>query len=312
MKILNYNIIKICYKLICFKRITVDCKRMYQTKKTYTLGKIKQLIDLNGDSTNFNLSFKVSCKDNTPFNLLVVDQTTLDNSPKLDYKESKGTISGNIVADKNIFQNYFLILKSDTPCEVDVELMKNELPRTPDIKMDTRGATPSVRDPHGHAPAMKPPLKQGMSLMKIGLIAVVVIGGLALLWYLYKRKSPSTTQKTILMDSPKPSERGDVGFSQTPVFPTRHISPTPSKRLPVHNSSSAHSSSAHAEPVYKSTKTPEFKSEYRPSYDRQPTYKPKYTLPVRTSPDVMSAASSARSDAVGGASLLDRLRKYAR
>ena len=284
---------------------------MSQTKKTYTLGKIKQLIDLNGDSTNFNLTFKVSCKDNTPFNLLVVDQTTLDNSPKIDYKEAKGSISGNIVADKNVFQNYFLILKSDTPCEVDVELMKKELPRTPDIKMDTRGATPPVRAPHGHVPTMKPPPKQGMSWMKIGLIAVVVIGGLALLWYLYKRKSPST-QKTIPIDSHEPSEREDVGFSQTPAFPTRHISPTPSKRLPVHNSPSAHSSSAHAEPVYKSTKTPEFKSEYRPSYDRQPTYKPKYTLPVRTFPDVMSTASSARSDAVGGATLLDRLRKYAR
>ena len=36
---------------------------MSQTKKTYTLGKIKQLIDLNGDSTNFELSFKVTCKD---------------------------------------------------------------------------------------------------------------------------------------------------------------------------------------------------------------------------------------------------------
>ena len=59
---------------------------MYQNKKTYTLGKIKQLIDLNGDSTNFDLSFNVTCQDDIPYNILVVDQTTLDNTPELQYK----------------------------------------------------------------------------------------------------------------------------------------------------------------------------------------------------------------------------------
>jgi len=67
---------------------------MSQIKKTYTLGKIKQLIDLNGDSTNFNLNFKVTAMDSSqPFNILVVDQTTLDNTPELNYKEvTKGQL----------------------------------------------------------------------------------------------------------------------------------------------------------------------------------------------------------------------------
>ena len=90
---------------------------MSNTKKTtHVLGKIKQLIDLNGDSINFNLNFKVQSKDNSPFHVLVVDQDTLDNTPSLEYKEAKGSISGNIVADKNKYQNYYLILKSDNPC----------------------------------------------------------------------------------------------------------------------------------------------------------------------------------------------------
>ena len=59
---------------------------MEQSKKIYTLGKIKQLIDLNGDSTNFDLSFKVTCADDTHFHVLVVDQETLDNNQELEYK----------------------------------------------------------------------------------------------------------------------------------------------------------------------------------------------------------------------------------
>ena len=39
---------------------------MSHTKKVYNLSKIKQLIDLNGDSTNFNLTFKAtSLKQNS-------------------------------------------------------------------------------------------------------------------------------------------------------------------------------------------------------------------------------------------------------
>lgn len=274
--------------LICFKRITVDCKRMSQTKKTYTLGKIKQLVDLNGDSTNFDLTFKVTGKDDTPFNLLVVDQTTLDNSPTLDYKQAKGTISGNIVADKNVFQNYFLILKSENPCVVDVELFKKELPRTPDINTKPQSQHVSNHGPHKQKLMMNPP-KQETNWLKIGLIVAVVVGGLALLWYLYNKKpSEKSDENAIKFNNfPVPSDRQDEGN-----FATIHTSPV--KR--TLNSPSTHSSSATEEP-----KTPVYKSS---------SYKPKYTLQARNSPDAMSNASSFRSDAVGGGTLLDRLRKY--
>ena len=114
------------------------------TNQTYKLGKIKQLIDLNGDSINFDISFSVKCKDSTPFNLLVVDQETLDNED-LVYKDAKHSISGNIVADKNIYQNHFLILKSDTPCDVEVEIKKIDLPETPDIRTSGRAQPSDIR-----------------------------------------------------------------------------------------------------------------------------------------------------------------------
>ena len=95
---------------------------------TYNLDNHKQLIDLNGDTVNFDITFTVTAsEENASFDVLVVDQTTLDNNPSLEYKKAKGIISGNLISDKNVYQNYFLILKADTPCNVTVEIDKKEI-----------------------------------------------------------------------------------------------------------------------------------------------------------------------------------------
>lgn len=105
---------------------------MSKTKQTYKLGKIKQLVDLNRDVTNFDLNFTVVSKDGSEFYSVVVDQTMLDNEPNPEYKKVKGRISGNIVADKGVYQNYFLILKADKPCECDVTIDMKEIPKNPE------------------------------------------------------------------------------------------------------------------------------------------------------------------------------------
>jgi hypothetical protein len=199
---------------------------MAVVKQTHNLGKIKKLIDLNGDSINFDLSFTVTCKDDTPFNLLVVDQSTLDNGQELVYKEAKNTISGNILADKNMYQNYFLILKSETPCDVEVEILKKDLPKTqglPPQGMNPQGMNPQGMNPQGMNPqgmnnrGMNP---QGMNNRGMNpndprlrsnhsenmnnvtgntfkfnwthiLIGVICVGGLILLFYMYKQKDTS-------------------------------------------------------------------------------------------------------------------------
>lgn len=158
-------------------------------KKSYKIGKIKQLIDLNEDSTNFNLSFKVTCNDETPFQVLVVDQKTLDETPELEYKEVVSTISGNIVEDKNNPQNHFLVLRSETPCVVDVEIDKRELPINNII-------TPNKQNFVNKQPSpIQKPYKSSDSSMnwtKIILIGVVVIVGLILLYYFYSRKNTNS------------------------------------------------------------------------------------------------------------------------
>ena len=155
--------------------------------KTYDVNKVKQLIDLNGDSVNFDMTFKVTCHDDKPFKMLVVDQTTLDNnSDNLQYKEVTNSLSGNILADKNVYQNYFLILKSDKQCKVDVELHKRDLPITPEI----------VKPSHKNHEIRKEIVQSESSfdLKKILLISVI-IGGLLLLWYFYY-KSPKYNNET--------------------------------------------------------------------------------------------------------------------
>lgn len=99
--------------------------------KTYNVNRMKQLIDLNGDSINFDIHFKVYSTDKKPFDLVVVDQATLDNTPILPYqKVETGEIEGQVVQDKNVFQSHYIVLKSDEPCTCVVETFKKELPKT--------------------------------------------------------------------------------------------------------------------------------------------------------------------------------------
>ena len=98
--------------------------------KTYQINEIQQLIDLNQDSTNFKLNFTCeSIKPNIKYQILVISQSELDNpnSKNLQFKDVVGQMGGDLVVDKNIYQNYFLILKSQTPCEVNVTINKEEI-----------------------------------------------------------------------------------------------------------------------------------------------------------------------------------------
>ena len=151
---------------------------MTSTKKTYSLNYIKQLVDLNGDSTNFDITFNITSKNGVPFDAVVVDQTTLDNSPELTYKKAvNGILSGNIIQDKNIYQNYFLVLKSDQPCECEVEIIKKEIP--------VKKAEPK---------AMQPPpsisSSSSSSSYKWIIIISLVVGGFLLYYFYFRKSSP--------------------------------------------------------------------------------------------------------------------------
>lgn len=80
----------------------------------YPLTKRPQLIDLNGENVNFKLNFNVkSINPEHEFHAIVLTQEQLDSVDinKIEMKHAKGKINGNIIANNNKYQNYFLVLK---------------------------------------------------------------------------------------------------------------------------------------------------------------------------------------------------------
>ena len=196
--------------------------------KTYSVGKIKQLIDLNGDSTNFEITFRVKSRNKEPFEILVVDQTTLDNNPSLEYKKADGEISGTIVNDKNVYQNYFLILRAETPCECDVEIIKKDLPKT-------SLPPPSVDSSPSRSRSPKNSIKDGFNWTQLLLIsAAVAIIGVGFYFY-SKRKE----EETMYLES-RSDEVADAVPVRTPVqVPVRTPVQPPTPSRSVSHASSA-------------------------------------------------------------------------
>jgi hypothetical protein len=97
--------------------------------KSYKITSQAQLIDLNGESTNFDIHFHVQSDNKEPFEISVVDQQKLDSGTNIDFQNAnEGVLSGNLNATDNIYQNYYLALKATKDCNVQVKLDKKELP----------------------------------------------------------------------------------------------------------------------------------------------------------------------------------------
>lgn len=147
-------------------------------KQTISVGSRQQLIDLNGETVNFDLTFTATSKNGAPFDIVVVDQTTLDNTPDLEFKHANGTISGNLLADKNVYQNYFLCIKAEQPCEVDITIDKKDI--RPNLEQQQMVTPP---------PPLAPPQKPRGTNWKMVFMVLLILGGGAYLYYLYMNKN---------------------------------------------------------------------------------------------------------------------------
>ena len=58
--------------------------------KVYRIGKIRQLVDLNGDITNFKCNFEIQSSSpsskGAPLQIVVVNQTILDSGNPIEYQ----------------------------------------------------------------------------------------------------------------------------------------------------------------------------------------------------------------------------------
>jgi len=166
--------------------------------KTYSLSEHKQLVDLNGDSTNFDLTFTATSKDKSTFNVLVVNQTTLDNTQDFEYKVAKGEISGNIISDKNVYQNYFLVLKADKPVDVVVTIDKQEI-QPAQQEQHPASIQPSIVPQQQPQPGIHhqphTPIPSTVNWKLVGIVSALVIGGI-LLYFYYNRELTDSDAST--------------------------------------------------------------------------------------------------------------------
>lgn len=173
--------------------------------ETYKLGRIKQLIDLNGDVTNFNLKFSVKSKDNSEFEAIVVDQNTLDNNQNIEYKKAPGTISGNIVADKNVYQNYFLLLKSEIPSEcvveTELEIIEPNPQYTENYDEEQNYEEQNKQELNQNKQVLKSTNSKKMDYKKILILLVVIAGCIFIYYKFFKNKSKNNDGVLSLINS---------------------------------------------------------------------------------------------------------------
>jgi hypothetical protein len=214
---------------------------MSSTKKTYNLSKIKQLIDLNGDSTNFDIQFRVTSKNGAPFDILVVDQTTLDNSPELQYKNAKGQMAGSMVQDKNVYQNYFIVLRADPPCECDVEIIKKELPKTREQIPQIPQGPPQPQPGNGvpQMPSSPQPRKMpgSQSNWKTWAIIGVIVVGAIILYMVYASDKKKSAEAAPVQSAKMSASSPTKNPSPSPSHHTTSVeSPSPVSQSPASRS----------------------------------------------------------------------------
>lgn len=92
---------------------------------------VKQLVDLNKQLTNFKCQFHVESENKQPFEMIVINQRLLDKQEDIEFiNVEDGVNSGEFVMDKNIYDNWFLVLRSKQPVKVFVKIDTEPLPDT--------------------------------------------------------------------------------------------------------------------------------------------------------------------------------------
>jgi hypothetical protein len=170
---------------------------------TYSIGKTNKLIDLNGDKTNFMCSFRCESENGDDFLVAVADQTTLDNEDTLNYSQSKnGVISKTFTSDNNIYQNHFLALKADSPCDLTVHIDLKELPKKMPSEEEVRKLEMIKRqfdrEQEQEAEVAPPPTESKYNWTRIFLFCLVGIGLVSVVYYLYNKNKNNKYQEVDL------------------------------------------------------------------------------------------------------------------
>jgi hypothetical protein len=172
-----------------------------RTKTRLVLEKRHQLIDLNKEYVNFEIFFECRSADATKdFEMIVINQeqlNTIDLTNLVMKKTKGGYISGNIIADEDKYQNYFLVIRAvqeDDPHDVDLDITLKPIPPNTE-KMNTPPSPPALPIQPQPIPATPIDNKKGCeskTTMYI-LIAVLAVIVLIILGYILYTRTYCTT-----------------------------------------------------------------------------------------------------------------------
>lgn len=165
--------------------------------ETYQLSERPQLIDLNKHFKNFRLEFRVTSKDpEGQFETIVLTQKQLDNTDmkNISMKNAIGQIGGKIVVDNNQYENYFLLLRSKTPLEVQVHVTIEQIAGAAAAPTET--TAPVLEKKTDEEPVVLPPQPITTPFWKkpVFWILLMVVGAFLLYYYYFYNKHMVTEQ----------------------------------------------------------------------------------------------------------------------
>lgn len=172
------------------------------TKSRLVLERRHQLIDLNKEYINFDINFECRSVDaSKDFEMLVINQeqlNTIDLSNLSMKKTRSGYISGNIVADENRYQNYFLVVRAidDQPVDVDLDIWVKIIP--PKTNLEGEMTQPPPLPQMAENDVFQPPSDESTTLKKklaspfyiiCIMMALVIVGGIIYWRMVFTEKS---------------------------------------------------------------------------------------------------------------------------
>lgn len=181
---------------------------MSSFNKVYKVNSSRQLIDLNKNVINFKVKFNTQgvfadgrINNNCEYYMLIVNQTQLD-SPDFEKKPLKkvvGSLGGEIISNKNVYQNYFLLLEAKSECYVKVNVVFTKL----------ANHIEQMTQPKSSKPVQKP---VDSSWKRNVWIGVGVIAAALVFYYLYNKYKPNKSIERVPL-SPKSQGSIESNFS---------------------------------------------------------------------------------------------------
>ena len=172
-------------------------------QQSISIGTKRQLIDLNQEKVDFDLTVTVQAANpDSAFKAVVITQQELDEGSTIAYRDFVGSMSARITNDKGIYENHFLCLKSEAPVDAVVTVQFYDMPETRIQDVSEYPTSEEIDQGDARyqsATAIVQPSQQlstfnglkSYATMKNGMIAIAIaaiIVGIYLLW----SKNPSS------------------------------------------------------------------------------------------------------------------------